>query len=290
MSLPTVKPSSPGRASGPCPTFTRRRWLSAVSAATLAWTFGGCSLVPRAGGASPTTVHFINSGTEPAADRPSPNSPDVVKKFEQEYPSVKVVRQWVPSNYPETLLTAIAGGVSPDVAYLGQSSLAEFVSRKVVHPLDSFIQSDKSYNADDVFPVYWRAWTIDGQRQGLPWQGGPFVLYYHTSLFDAAGVSHPTGEWTWDNWLDAAKKLTRRNSNGPVEQYGTTTYNWAYWVWSAGGDVLDATLKRCTLGDKPALDGFQKLAEFAQAKVIPLSSQSAGQFNQFVQSLFISRK
>ena len=36
------------------------------------------------------------------------------------------------------------------------------------------------------------------------------VLYYNKDLFDKDGVSYPTADWKWPDFLAAAQKLTVR--------------------------------------------------------------------------------
>ncbi len=45
-----------------------------------------------------------------------------------------------------------------------------------------------------------------------------YVLFYNKTLFDEAGVGYPTMEWTWDDFVEAAKALTkvRRRQDGPI--------------------------------------------------------------------------
>ena len=43
----------------------------------------------------------------------------------------------------------------------------------------------------------------------LPQNLSSLVVYYNRDLFDAAGVPYPEAGWTWAEFLDAAKALTR---------------------------------------------------------------------------------
>ena len=79
-----------------------------------------------------------------------------------------------------------------------------------------------------------------------------------------AGVAPPTDDWTWQDFRDAAKKLT---------DAGTKTYGWAYvndgsedtvWrylamLWQAGGDLLNAD------NTKPAFDSAGRAGGAAAA-------------------------
>ena len=59
-------------------------------------------------------------------------------------------------------------------------------------------------------------------------------------MFDAAGVSYPTDDWTWEDLADASKKIHDKTG-----KYGFMAYNddqLGYWcfVYQAGGHILTA--------------------------------------------------
>ena len=45
------------------------------------------------------------------------------------------------------------------------------------------------------------------------------VLYFNKDMFDAAGIAYPTDDWTWEEFREAAKKLTiDKNGDGTPDQ------------------------------------------------------------------------
>ncbi len=66
-------------------------------------------------------------------------------------------------------------------------------------------------------------------------------------MFDEAGVPYPTDDWTWDDMLDAAKKLTIPEK----EQYGFYIDPFLIWkgIWTkaAGGSVISPDYKKSML-------------------------------------------
>ncbi len=64
---------------------------------------------------------------------------------------------------------------------------------------------------------------VGNQRQqlGFPFASGAELLYYNKTMFDAAGLDYPTPEWTFQDVLDAAAKLTTdTNGDGQPDQWG----------------------------------------------------------------------
>jgi multiple sugar transport system substrate-binding protein len=75
------------------------------------------------------------------------------------------------------------------------------------------------------------------------------VLFYNKDAFAAAGVSEPTAGWSWDEFLDAAQKLTLDDNNdGVVDQYGFWFYGrYAHiesWVYQNDGRLLNGNKTR----------------------------------------------
>jgi len=86
--------------------------------------------------------------------------------------------------------------------------------------------------------------------------------WYRKDLFDKAGVKYPTLDWTHDDYAEAARKLTVKDSAGKVTQYGLAfpAYSWdRYWykpvIW--GGHTVDPADNT-----KAVFDSEQSLAAF----------------------------
>ena len=74
----------------------------------------------------------------------------------------------------------------------------------------------------------------------------------------------PTGsspDWTWDVFLDAARRLTKPDGAQWGFNTGRSIRTWAVWVWSNGGEVIDEQKLVCTLDQAPAVEGLQFLQD-----------------------------
>jgi len=77
------------------------------------------------------------------------------------------------------------------------------------------------------------------------------VVAYNKDLLDRAAIPYPTDDWTWDDFLRVAKRLTRdTDGDGEIDQWGTAfdprLAMWLPWIWSGGGDVLCADGRRAS--------------------------------------------
>jgi multiple sugar transport system substrate-binding protein len=100
--------------------------------------------------------------------------------------------------------------------------------------------------------------SIRGQIYGIPIGYTPMVIYYNRRLFREAGVPYPDTSWTWDDFLQAAIKLTKKDANGRIRQYGCMISMAGYtFVYSYGGDFFDENLQWCRLNQAKTIAALQ---------------------------------
>ena len=75
---------------------------------------------------------------------------------------------------------------------------------------------------DSLYDVVKEAVTIDGTMYAAARDVTPKVMYINTKMFEDAGISIPSDTWTIDDFLEAAKQLTK--GTGADRQWG---YYWA---------------------------------------------------------------
>lgn len=100
------------------------------------------------------------------------------------------------------------------------SSLAAFGQARNLQPL---ISADIRFQTTDYLPQALIAFQREGDLWGIPVAAKARVMYYNRALFDAAGVSYPKPGWTLDDFLVAARQLTR--GEGAGKQFGFVSYS-----------------------------------------------------------------
>jgi multiple sugar transport system substrate-binding protein len=181
----------------------------------------------------------------------------IADRFSETHPGTRVIVESVTTNFGEKLATAIASGTPPDVFLLDSPDFPALVERGLVLDLAPYT-ARVGYERDSVFPEVLDVFmpeVLDVFMRGpqlfaLPKDFTPMVIYYNRSVFDNAGVSHPTEEgWTWETFVDVAREVTRDvDGDGRTDIYGLSfprrLYEWVPFVWSAGGDILSPDGRR----------------------------------------------
>jgi ABC-type sugar transport system permease subunit/ABC-type glycerol-3-phosphate transport system substrate-binding protein len=201
-------------------------------------------------------------------DRPQPSWQAIVivaSEFMRDHPNVDVIPA-EPLQVGEGALgedsgrlMAIAGRIAPDVMRLWFHQLHLYAEREYILPLDEYIGTDT--NGDgflDDDEATWPGWReipmnirlaamVNGHVYGLPYGDFAQLIIYRQDLFREVGLDPTQPPKTWEEFLFAARKLTRKagvdKAGRPVrERYGVLLsnagYRWLPWLWSAGGDAV----------------------------------------------------
>ena len=163
----------------------------------------------------------------------------LAQQFQALHPNITIDFQGIPAEeMSDKMLTQVAGGTAPDVAYLDSSNVIDFASRNALTNLDPYIAKSKAVKPDDYIQSFRDSASYNGSMYGLPIDGESTGLFYRTDMFEAAGIQGPPK--TWQEFEDAAKKLTNKDK----KQYGfilfasEAAYYWYPWLWQAGGRLL----------------------------------------------------
>src|SRR5688500_10774398 len=168
----------------------------------------------------------------------------------------------------EKLTVMAAGGQLPDASWFGVvadgSGGRESASKGVFKPLDDIAKKDSKFDIKPYLKAMLDAFTVSGKLYALPTHAhyGTNVLYYNKNLTDAAGVRIPDdGNWTHDEMLTAAQKLTNKANDqwGYWAGFGFPEFG-AFWVRQFGGEYLDEAGKKVLLDSAEARAAIYLLA------------------------------
>lgn len=167
----------------------------------------------------------------------------MIATFQEQNPTVQVTYSPIPGaswgEYFDKVATLIAGGNPPDVVRVAIEGTLLFVSRELPIALDDYMAGDPEIDEflADVNEQLISPFVVDGQTYQLPFDWNNMVLWYNTALFEEAGLDAPAADWTWDQFLETARTLTKDGVYG----FGTAVQYFAGvmpWIFNAGGNLL----------------------------------------------------
>ncbi len=149
----------------------------------------------------------------------------VKQVFEKENPNYELNLNFVSgwSQLKSKVLTDIAGGMSPDIVVATPSWVSDFYERGALYDLTKFVTQDPRFQEikKDIYPTeLLDLGKIKGEYWAIPGWQNPVVLFYNKRLFKESGVPFPHDNWTWEEFNEAIKRLTKRDGEGKVTQYG----------------------------------------------------------------------
>ncbi len=188
--------------------------------------------------------------------------------YEHSHPGQKVNSLYV--NNDDTLtkvLTAVRGGSPPDIAYLYGSWAPNVAQIPQVVNLTKVVQRP-GVNWNDFWVGERDVATVNGKVIGIPALVDNLAVVYNKTLFAQAHLPVPTANWTWDQFVADAKKLT----DPAKKQFGTayvtpgtedTVWHWEALLWEAGGSLLTAGNKKAAFDSAAGLASLNTLRTMA---------------------------
>lgn len=169
------------------------------------------------------------------------------------------------AEYQQKLSIMKAGGQAPDVAWLSDLLIAQFLDTNQLMDITK-LTTDKDYDFADISPAFLDPVKKDGKIHGVPFSTPPLLMYYNKTLFKEKGLKTPIelykeNKWNFDEYLKAAKALTNKEKG----IYGArVTNDWKGWyynvvdfVWGFGGDVFGPDGKKFLLNTPESEKGVQ---------------------------------
>lgn len=201
---------------------------------------------------------------------------NAITQFMADNPDIKVeITGYAPNDEGFTkLTTALQGGQGIDILRIPSDRLPGFVRDDLVEPIDTYLtDADKA----DILPNILDVTRLkDGKAYAWPLWVVPMGMYLNKDVFAEANVPLPPNPWTWDQFVDAAKKTTFKRANGD-QVYGFSGYvdpgvinTWGLWMNQDPSVRPITTDGKYGLNSEAAIAGLQRFANLALVdKVTP---------------------
>lgn len=180
-----------------------------------------------------------------------------------------------PAHYAQKLHLLAAAKQTPDVCFVSNLDLPKFARAGVFAPLKNRLSAGE---ASAFYPAALTALKDGGRLYALPRDVSNLVVYYNADAFAEAGLPRPRAGWTVSEFAAAARALSRPGAPA-ARRYGlgfeARPLFWLPWVWSFGGEVLDAG-GRVRLDEPAAIAGISAYAQLVADGAAPPAAWRAG--------------
>lgn len=160
-------------------------------------------------GSEPVTITFWDENAGPTR---TPYYEELIKKFEESHPEIKVEYVGLPwSDSKSKYDVAIQSGTTPDVGGITQSWLTDFIVKDAVIPLDDYF--DKWDKKDDMVSGYiqsQRDCDPDGKLYAINNTANIPVIWYRPDILEEKGIDVPK---SWNDIFNIIEATTEKSSN-----------------------------------------------------------------------------
>lgn len=171
------------------------------------------------------------------------NNYDILNRFVDEFQKQATDIEIKTSSYgaAEILpkyLASVAAGAPPDIFHAPGYVPPDLASNKVIIAVDDMVKMPPSLLKNfDPITIY------GGKRYGVPVNGGLGAMCYNLEMMEKAGVDPKAPPQTWDELVEAARKMTSAEDNRWGLMLGnatgfTTAQNYFSFLTAAGGELL----------------------------------------------------
>ncbi len=158
----------------------------------------------------------------------------MVEGFMAENPDIKVNAIYA-GNYNDARIKALAAlesGQPAQLSVMFSIDIYELIELDAIVPFDDVVSTDEERAwLNSFYPSLMENGVTAEKTWGVPFQRSTIVMYYNKDAFRAAGLDPESPPATWDELVDAGKKLTKDDGSQWGLMIPSTGY--PYWMFGA---------------------------------------------------------
>jgi len=163
------------------------------------------------------------------------------------------------------IVSAVAAGNPPDVIDFDRFQTASYAIKSVWNPLDDMMKRDKFDTSRFAPLIIPEAKGLDGKWYAMIRSTDVRLLYWNKEAFQEVGLPPDKAPATWDEFKQAAIRLTKKGGANGYERLGFTSQHgqahYHIFAWQGGGSFQTPDGKKATLPLGPNQEALQWMAD-----------------------------
>jgi multiple sugar transport system substrate-binding protein len=259
----------------------------------LATACGGTAAQPSSAPQKPWPAEMTWLGWSAGSQWLVPTYEEVANGFAEQHAGTKLTSIAPGGDYREKFTTLISAGTPPDVADVHhQRHVRDVGPTGLVQDLTPLLKRD-GYPKDY---VGWEPYAWLNHQYGVPWAIQSTAIFFNKSLFDMAGVQYPSAEWTWSDFVAAARRLTKPGADANSTIWGAADQGGQNQGWvdallhAYGSSIFSPDYSATTLANPHGLEAIDFRAGWgSKLKIAPNQPNgSSGQFTKGTVAMALS--
>ncbi len=184
-----------------------------------------------------------------------------------------------PSNVGmEKVIVQSLAGVGPELFdCYSHAQLTAYVKAGVAWDITELYERN-GIELESIWPVVYPNFVYEGRVYGHPTNAATDAIWINKSIFDEHGEPYPSGDWTWEEFIEVARRVTKKDAKGRYEHFGFlgNRSEWYAMVRQFGGRLFTEDGTRCALDSPEAIRAIQLLQDLIyRYDVMPTPNQEA---------------
>lgn len=166
-----------------------------------------------------------------------------LRLFNSKHQKISVQYEARPPDWGAKLTATMVAGTPPDCVAVFGEWFRNYQEQKQLLVLDKYIKMSK-FDEQDFVPGPFKGMNFKGEQIAIPQYINTNTMYYNREVFKRSGISEPKEDWTHDQFLDLARRLTKGPL--PVREVWGFSIGWtslttrlASLLWGQGAQYTD---------------------------------------------------
>jgi multiple sugar transport system substrate-binding protein len=170
--------------------------------------------------------------------------------------------------YFDKLSAQAAGGKLPDIIQMDYGYIATFSNNNLLADLKPFVDSGTiDYSLIDANLA--ASGEVGGKLTGAVLSSAALATTYNPEVFEKAGVSAPTSDWTWQDFVSNMEQIQSKTQLYGVEKLGDIAIL-QYWIRQHGASLYSADSTSLGYSDDKIISDFlAMLKSLTDKKAMP---------------------
>ena len=222
-----------------------------------------------------TNIKFSSWGSESEIAIIKP----LLKEFENKNPDIKIEFIHIPKNYFQKLHLLVASNLTPDVVFINNLNGPLYAENNVFLDLSDYLKGEgggkaanlmphrldtlkeKHLSEKDFFKQSLDAFKYKGTLYAIPRDVSNLVVYYNKDIFDQYNVPYPAENWSFDEFLQTCRKLTKNPNDNFAVSFEEAPLFWLPYLWSNGGGLISKNLDSIIINKPQSIQALQFYAD-----------------------------
>lgn len=188
-----------------------------------------------------------------------------IERFEESHPGVTVryTSGIEKKDYSEWCAKRLLEGEMPDVFMVLDTDFNQYCSLGILQELNTFIESDPEFQSEEIFQTAMDIGKgMEEIQYALPYEVVPTMLFVNKTLLRQEGIEMPQQDWTWDDFLEICRKVTKdTDGDGRIDQFGTYNYSWQDAMYTSGGSAFDNERQNVDFSNQYVVESLKFMKE-----------------------------